>query len=94
MTMTIKAPAGIAEPHASLTPYDTGEVLEPKPWVRSMAGLALADFGKVDFDNAEAATVATVQIVRNDNPGATVPYTIRISGHDYSPADFNIEWME
>lgn len=68
-----------------LTPYDTGEALEPKPWpprYSEPSGSAedRADFGKVDFDNEESATLYTVQIVKNDPvPSTGERYTIRIT---------------
>lgn len=68
-----------------LTPFDTGETLEPKVWPPrySEPGRSAedrADFGKVDFDNDESATVYTVQIVRNDPiPSTGELYTIRIT---------------
>jgi hypothetical protein len=46
-----------------LTPYDAGARLEPRTWVTSTAGLTrdnVDDFGKVDFDNEEGATMLTV----------------------------------
>jgi hypothetical protein len=54
----------------SLTPYDTGERLEPKTWVTSTAGLTkdnANDFGKVDFDADDGSTVATLWIERNEH---------------------------
>ena len=74
-----------------LTPYDTGEVLEPKLWpVRysEPGGSAedRADFGKVDFDNDESATEFTVQIVTNDPiPSTGERYTVRIVNHSGEP---------
>ena len=68
-----------------LTPFDTGETLEPKVWpprYSEPGGSAedRVDFGKVDFDNDESATVYTVQIVRNDPvPSTGELYTIRIT---------------
>lgn len=61
-----------------LTPYDTGEVCEPKPW-RAEGD----DFGKVDFDNDERATViAGLRVV--PNPGAPQFVTIEFgSNADY-----------
>ena len=68
-----------------LTPFDTGETLEPMPWpprYSEPGGSAedRADFGKVDFDNEEGATLYTVQIVKNDPvPSTGELYTIRIT---------------
>jgi hypothetical protein len=44
----------------TLTPYDTGAVLQPRTWVTATAGLTSSnedDFGRVDFDNDEGSTV-------------------------------------
>lgn len=55
---------------AELTPYDTGARLEPAVWVhgkvtspdgRAREAVA-ADYGRVDFDNDEGATIATLYI--------------------------------
>lgn len=68
-----------------LTPFDTGEILEPHPWplrYSEPSGSAedRADFGKVDFDNEESATLYTVQIVKNDPvPSTGELYTIRVT---------------
>jgi len=56
-----------AEPTSNLTPYDTGERLEPRTWVTSTAGVTkdnADDFGKVDFDADDGRTVATLWIER------------------------------
>lgn len=48
---------------SALTPYDTGGMLEPKLYVTSTSGVTrdnAADFGKVDFDDAEGATICTI----------------------------------
>jgi hypothetical protein len=47
---------------AGLTPYDRGERLEPKPWVRPVPLMRWEDeeYGKVDFDNDESATIFIV----------------------------------
>jgi hypothetical protein len=51
-----------------LTPYDTGERLEPIPWVQEEARRHRtrppADWGKVDFTNEEGATVFTAHAER------------------------------
>lgn len=55
-----------------LTPYDTGERLEPKTWVDEdgIAGEELRrpaepdDYGRVDFDAEDSSTVATLYIER------------------------------
>jgi hypothetical protein len=52
----------------SLTPYDTGQRLEPMPWhvqARNLPAPEEADrYGKVDFDNEESVTIATLWIER------------------------------
>lgn len=51
-----------------LTPYDTGERCEPKPWFVYGTPLSAqspaADFGKVDFEDDEGATVVVVHVER------------------------------
>jgi len=50
-----------------LTPYDTGERLEPRPWVSKTVGVTDKNrdmFGKVDFDNDESATELTIYVER------------------------------
>jgi len=47
-----------------LTPYDTGEVLEPKVWpTRGRSDR----YGFVDFDDDESATQLTVQATAGDD---------------------------
>lgn len=58
-----------------LTPYDTGEVLEPAIWGGehgpSLPHLMDRDeYGKVDFDNDGGETVVTVWVQRNCETGA------------------------
>ncbi len=65
----------MTQAQALLTPYDTGERLEPRPWVdgglnaaqlvRLSAGgpvPTFEDFGRVDFDNEQNRTVLTVYV--------------------------------
>ena len=48
-------------PTPALTPYDTGDRLEPHSWTgRNQAETNFEDYGKVDFDTEEGATVLTV----------------------------------
>lgn len=55
-----------------LTPYDTGERLEPHVWVKGemarSGGLPRRvirdDYGRVDFENEEGSTVLTVLVER------------------------------
>lgn len=51
------------------SPYDTGERLEPHPWVRDgITGNEYRrpaerdDYGRVDFDDDEGTTIATLHI--------------------------------
>lgn len=62
-------------PRPAVTPYDTGERLEPRPWVsRERPAQGDDDFGRVDFDDEEGHTVVTIH-VRRRHPGA---YMVRI----------------
>jgi hypothetical protein len=51
----------------SLTPYDTGKRLEPELWLKEGDSLdrPAEDWGKVDFDDEESATVATLYIEKD-----------------------------
>jgi hypothetical protein len=55
----------------SLTPYDTGDRLEPQPWQVQPRNLPDAEeaarYGKVDFDNEESATFLTAYVERNED---------------------------
>lgn len=59
---------------SNLTPFDTGERLEPHVW----AGAADCDLGKVDFDDDEGRTVATVYGERSGVDGS---YVLKIVGY-------------
>lgn len=52
----------------SLSPYDTGERCEPKSWIpygtKVTEATPAENFGKVDFEDDEAHTVAIVHIER------------------------------
>lgn len=48
-----------------LTSYDTGARLEPHAWAPSVPD----EYGRVDFDNDDSATVVTVWIDRDDAGG-------------------------
>jgi len=72
----------------TLTPYDTGKRAEPKVWptpTRSELtstppierALIEADYGKVDFENDEGTTVATVWI-----EGTADGYVVHIDMED------------
>ena len=48
------------------TPYDTGERLEPYPWVNDHTGPAETTppdrFGRVDFDDEEGCTILSLYV--------------------------------
>lgn len=46
---------------SDLTPYDTGARLQPRAWVPA---LNPGNYGKVDFENEESATVLTLHVER------------------------------
>lgn len=81
----------------TLTPYDTGERLEPRPWVSKIVGLIGQNrdmFGKVDFDNDESATEFTIyverkngQLVINIEAHTNSPYVIKNNGDDMQVAN-------
>lgn len=57
----------------NLTPYDTGEIAQPFIWEHD----GEADrYGRVDFDNDESSTVATVWASRNQDGS----YTLHVTG--------------
>jgi hypothetical protein len=66
----------------ALTPYDTGKRGEPHPWeiapslLEGMSPiereLEVERYGKVDFDNDEGRTIATVWIERDELGRAVV----------------------
>jgi hypothetical protein len=61
-----RAVAAEAARRASLTPYDKGTRAEPKVWEarhREDDG----DYGKVDFNNEEGGTIATLYIEMSDD---------------------------
>jgi hypothetical protein len=73
---------------AKLTPYDTGARLQPIPWVLGTSGLTrdnAEDFGKVDFDDDESSTVATLWIERQDD-GSYV-----LKGYTNEPLKIEVE---
>jgi hypothetical protein len=59
-----------------LTPYDTGHRAQPHVWPTG-GGADDDAFGKVDFDNDESATVATVYLELDDETGS---YVVHVSG--------------
>lgn len=66
----------------ALTPYDTGKRGEPRPWEIAPSlfeGMSPIEreleadrYGKVDFDNDEGGTIATVWIERDELGRAVV----------------------
>lgn len=74
-----------------LSPYDTGERLEPRPWVMqgtvARAYMDPDDFGKVDFDDDEGATIATVWFEKQKDGG----YVMHIRSSDAMSADWQVE---
>ena len=69
-----------------LTPYDTGERLEPKLWVGSTQGVGSQndrdDWGKVDFDNDESSTELTIYV--EDKGGDLVVHIYSQGGREYT----------
>lgn len=75
-----------------LNPFDTGTRLEPQPWVRMAGGVWWAgsteegslrradadDFGRVDFDDDEGATIAVVYIRKDVAEDGTEEYVLVI----------------
>lgn len=51
----------LAMQRADRTPYDTGKRSEPKVWTKSHFE-SDEDYGKVDFENDEGGTIATLYI--------------------------------
>lgn len=81
--------------HRELNPYDTGERAEPKLWIREgreRHGFDSDDFGRVDFDDDEGLTVATIHLSKRDDGGYTVhiiptdDHETRIEWHGEYPA--------
>lgn len=64
-----------------LTPYDTGARCEPKVWLPHGTTVTEAtpaeNFGKVDFDDDEAHTVATIHL----ECSADGRYTVHVLSH-------------
>lgn len=72
-----------AAPKQELTPYDTGDKLEPRIWPVNHGKTVVENFGKVDFDNEESVTALTVHAARNEdrNGGGDARYTLHIVNH-------------
>lgn len=76
----------------NLTPYDTGERLEPMPWIDSSAvrqyPIRATDpfhenrYGKVDFDTEESHTAVTAWVERDplNRDGYVLRYCTHLSG--------------
>ncbi|MBF0817751.1 hypothetical protein E4U02_15200 [Microbacterium paludicola] len=70
-------------PHGPLlNPYDTGERAEPVPWIsgnphtfRPLLDHDADRFGKVDYEDAEGRTLATVWVERDESG----EYIIRVA---------------
>lgn len=63
----------------ALTPYDTGEVLEPHVWPKANNPSEYPNFGKVDFDNEEGGTDLTLRVMPDpDNPHG---FVIEVTPH-------------
>jgi hypothetical protein len=73
-----------------LTPYDTGERLEPHPYVQRDPQLtgarSMDDYGKVDFDNEESCTVFKLHAER-DGEG----YTLKVQDLSYTPLTVEVD---
>lgn len=87
----------------TLTPYDTGARLEPKPWPVatptaldqiSLDEIGLADeldrFGNVDFENDESATLVTIHVSKNPDGTHTV-HVIPMTDEDEISVEFHGE---
>jgi hypothetical protein len=76
------------------TPYDTGKRLEPFMWVNNREPgetYAVSDsYGKVDFDNEEGGTVATVWFEQDLKNGGYVMHVQPI----VDPINLSIKWEE
>lgn len=84
---------------SKLTPYDTGDRLEPKPWsiAHTEPGGSAEDrdrYGRVDFDNDESGTEFTVCAKRGDDGKAVLEidlmaaegnFTVIVDGVEYAP---------
>lgn len=75
-----------------LTPYDTGARLEPKPWVKDgdtgneyIRPAIPDDYGKVDFDDDEGATVLTVYVEKS-------PHGYVMHAQTFGPDTVGLMW--
>lgn len=66
----------------NLTPYDTGERLEPRPW----GATALPDAGKVDFENDESTTQLTIHVEYVDGT-----HVVHVYQHTDTPVKIILE---
>ncbi|MFB7919291.1 hypothetical protein [Streptomyces sp. NPDC056061] len=71
-----------------VSPYDTGERCEPKPWIpygTPVNGAYPAeDFGKVDFDDDEGHIICVVYVERTADGQHTVHIDPQYSGDEIS----------
>ena len=71
----------------NLTPYDTGERAQPHAWPVDPS--EPDEYGKVDFDNGEGTTVATVHVSKDPVTGSYVVHVmphsddVRVARHGY-----------
>lgn len=78
---------------STLTPYDTGQRLEPHAWVQGQVAtpgglprqVEVDDYGRVDFDNDEGATVLTAYVERT----ATGGYVLHVDSTE--PVDVEVD---
>lgn len=78
----------------TLTPYDAGDRLQPMPWHTQPLNLPDPEeadrYGKVDFDNDESSTVATLWIERGEDGS----YTLKGYTNEPLKIDIDNEWEE
>jgi hypothetical protein len=80
-------------PYNKLTPYDTGEILEPKLWLKEESQFkgitASAEFGRVDFENDESNTEFTVWFERTDDG-----YRMHVITHSGTAPQISLEGVD
>ncbi len=81
----------------NLTPYDTGDRLEPKPWHVQPLNLPDADeaarYGRVDFDNDSGETVLTAWVERNEDRKGYTLHT-DVQGEETPTVKLTVEGQE
>lgn len=65
---------------ADLTPYDTGDILEP-----TTHGTGGDNWGYVDFDDDAGSTIVTTKIVRDTDEFDTPAYVMHLAVNDAQP---------